>query len=123
MEVIIYTHIDNAQKDELVKKISQEIEPGPVMVFNFESLFKMLKTRVSGRFVIVFIISCDDELEVLIKKKSHLFNTPFVLVLTENDESMAQKGLSLQPRYLSYPGYDHDNIAKVLNKMRGKYGK
>ena len=117
MEIIIYTQINNAHKDKLLKEISQIINLTPVMVFDFEILFNFLKSKRSGQVVIVFLISEIEELEFLISNKVNLFNSRIILILPDRDDNFVSKGLSLYPRFHSHVNYGFKDVSAVLNKM------
>jgi hypothetical protein len=80
-------------------------------------LFYQLRSRVSGRAIIVFLISQEEELERLMADRSRLFNTKCIIVLPKNGDELAMKGLALQPRYLGYADSDFSDICRVLEKM------
>ena len=66
MEVIIYSHIDNQQKDKLLKEISQVSGQTSVMVVDLEDLFNLMKSKISAQVIIVFLISCAKVIDVKI---------------------------------------------------------
>lgn len=117
MEIIIYSHPDNSQKDVLLKRISHHTHPLPVMVFDFDGLFRLLKSRLSGQYIVVFLISSDDELKRLGSRRSSLFNTHFIIVVPDSDDLLASKAISLQPRYLARMNHTFNDVCAVLNKM------
>lgn len=121
MEIIIYSQPDNPQKDTLLKNLSEFIKPVPIMAFDFEGLFCQLRSKVSGRAIIIFLISHEEELERLMADRSRLFNTKCIIVLPENGDDLAMKGLALQPRYLGYANSDFSDICRVLEKMINKH--
>ena len=117
MEIIIYTHIDNAQKDTLLKKISQVSNMKPVMVFDLKSLFNLMKSKISRQVIIVFLISSAEEFEHLDLNREYLSNTQCIIILPNSEETMVSKALSLYPRYLAYINEGFEDVCAVLNKM------
>ena len=117
MEIIIYSDRDNPQKETLLKEISQVSNLTYVMTFDLESLFHLVKSKVSDQVVIVFLISHEKELETLISNRVRLFNSRYILTLTNEEESLTSKALLLYPRYLAYTGYGFKDVAAVLDKM------
>jgi hypothetical protein len=120
METIIYTNPDNAQKDCLLKEVSQVI-PVPIMVFDFKNLFGILKSKLSGQVLVAFNISDAQELEHLRSNKHYLFNTRYIIILPSREESLISKALSLYPRYLAHTDYRLKDVAAVLKKMNQNY--
>lgn len=121
MEVIIYSHADNCQKDILLKQISQTVQPKPIVLYSFKGLFQLLKSKVSGAAIIVFLITSENEVDTLISCRSHLFNTKYIIILPSDKEPLTSKALSLHPSYLNYMNQDYTNVGRVLNKMIQKY--
>lgn len=117
MEMIIYAHANHPGKDILLKQIAGSTHLTPVMVFDFDGLFQLLKTTISGKVIIVFLISSESELDHLIANRARLFNIRFIIILPGTGEALTGKGLSLQPRYLGYPTRDHSDVCTVLEKM------
>lgn len=123
MDLIIYSHPNHPEKQDLLKKISGTAASPPVMMFDLDGLFRQLRSRVSGRVIIVFLISFGEELDRLLADRSSLFNTRYIIVLPENREDLASKGLALQPRYLGYGRRDFPDVCDVLKKMIQTYGR
>ena len=117
MEVIIYSKNDNPQKDKLIREVSQISNLTYVMTFDFKNLFSLVKSKISNQIVIVFLISSSKELEYLISNREYLFNSRFILILLEEEESSVSKALSLSPRYLAHTGYGFKDVAAVIDKM------
>lgn len=117
MEIILYTHVDNTQKDKLIKKISRFTNLTPVMVFDFKSLLNIIKRRISAQIIIIFLISSHEELDDLIVNKSCLFNTRSIIILPDNREMLSSKALSLHPKYIAHDNHDFCDVCAVLNKM------
>jgi len=117
MKIIIYTQIKNEQKEILLEQIVQNTGMVPVMVFDLDGLFQMLKTKISGEYTIVFQIACQSELETLRNNEIRLFNTRFIIILPCDDEDMSLSALSLQPKYLCCPDHGYEDVGRVLNKM------
>ncbi len=118
MKIIIYTQIKNKQKENLLEQISQDTGIVPVMVFDLEGLFTMLKSKVSGEYTIVFQISCQSELDTLIKNRICLFNTRFIIIVPSHDDEMNLKALSLQPKYVGCQDYGYADVSRVLIRLR-----
>ncbi len=117
MEIVIYTDINNLQKDTLAKTISQSTSLIPVMVFDLEGLFNQIRLKFSGYIVIVFLISSAAELEHLDSHRDHLFNTRYIIILPKSEEILMSKALSLYPRYLAQMNHEFKDVCEVLNKM------
>lgn len=117
MEIIIYTQKDNPQKDTLLKRISQVSNLTYVMAFDFDNLFRLVKSKVSDQVIIVFFISSAKELDFLILNRRHLFNSRYILILPSEEESIVSKGLSLYPRYIAHRAYGFKDVAAILDKM------
>ena len=117
MEIIIYSQIDNPQKDKLLREISQVKSLTHVMAFDFKDLFRLVKSKISDQVIIVFLISSAEELEFLISHKDRLFNSRYILILLNEEESIISKGFSLFPKYLTNADYEFTDVAAVLDKM------
>lgn len=117
MEIIIYSHGDNPQKDKLLKEVSQVSNLTYVMASDFKSLFSLVKSKISDQVVIVFLISLDKELEFLISNRMHLFNSRYIIILPNEEERIISIGFSLSPRYLAHTGYGFKDVAAVLENM------
>lgn len=117
MDVIIYADPDNPEKDVLLKQVSLMIPRAPVMVFSIRGLFTLLKSRVSGEIIVVFLISSEDELDTLARDRPNFFNTRHVIILTGHSDSMVSKALALEPRYLEFTNNGYTDIGNVLLKM------
>jgi hypothetical protein len=117
METVIYTHADNALKDTLLNEVAQVVQ-APAMVFNFETLFNWLKSKITDQVVIVFYISSAEELKYLHSHKGRLFNTRYIIILSSRSETSISNALALYPRYLAYEDQGFKDVASVLNKMR-----
>ncbi len=117
MEILIYSRIENSQKDTFLKKISQVCNIMPVMVFEFKALFKLMKLRKRADQLIVFFISSHRELDFLDSNRGYLSNTRYIIILPNDEEAMVSRALSLYPRYLSYSHHNFEDVCAVLNKM------
>jgi len=117
MEIIIYSDKDNLYKDTLIKEVSQVSNLTYVVAFDFERLFRLVKLKVSDQVVIVFLISSVKELTFLSSNRAHLFNSRYILILPNEEESLISMGFSLFPRYLAHTGYGFKDVAAVLEKM------
>lgn len=117
MEVIVFAHPDNAQKDVLLKQVSQITHSTPVMVSDFKGLVNALKFKITEQVIIVFLISSGKELITLGSKRSCLFNTQHIIILPDHGDEMASKALSLYPRYLTYMSNGFKDVGHVVNKM------
>ncbi len=117
MEVIIYTDIDAAQKDSLIKKTSRVSDLTPLIVCDFNSLLHLLKSKISGKVIIVFLISSMEELDRLVHYKSDIINTQYIIILPNQEEALTSKALSLYPRYLAHKNHGFEDVCAVLNKM------
>jgi hypothetical protein len=123
MDVIIYSHPDNSKKNKLLKKISELIHPEPVMILDLDRLFHLLRSKMSGRVIVLFLISFDQELDRLLDYRSSLFNIKLIIILPASGEVMASKGLSLKPRYLSYEQPEFWDVCSALKKMVKTYSR
>jgi len=118
MQVIIYAHPENGKKEDLLKKIFQEVTSKSVMVFDLESLFDLLRLKISEQMiVIVSLISTEREIGVLSAATSFFFNARHIIILSDNKNDLTSKALSLQPSYLSYLDSGFEDVCAVLNKM------
>jgi len=117
MKIIIYTQKDNTHKDDLFKKVSQVTDLTPVMVFDFEGLLSAMRSKIYGKVIIVFLISFERELELLISNRKWLSNTRHIIILPNNEKTLVSKALSLYPRYLSQSSHGFKDVCAVLNKM------
>ena len=117
MDVVIYTDPDNPEKDILLKQVSPMIPTAPVMVFSIKGLFQLLKYRVSGEIIVVFLISSEDELDTLARDRPNLFNTRHIIILPGHRDTMVSKALALEPRYLEFTTHGYVDIGNVLMKM------
>ena len=117
MEVIIYSQNDNPQKNRLIREVSQIPDLTYAMTFDFKNLFRLVKSKISDQVVIIFLISSSKELEYLISNREYLFNSRFILILLDEEESLISKALSLSPRYLAHTGYGFTDVAAVIDKM------
>ena len=116
MEILVFSNRDNRQKDLLLKEISQIPNLKYRMNFDFDTLFETITFKASD-VVIVFLISFEDELDFLISTKRRFFNSRFILILPDTDETIVSKGLSLHPRYLAQKDQGFRDVAAVLDKM------
>ena len=123
MDVIIYSHPDNSKKNKLLKKISEFIHPEPVMILDLDRLFHLLKSKMSGRVIVLFLIRFDQELDRLLDYRSILFNIKLIIILPTNGDVMAAKGLSMKPRYLSYEQPEFWDVCAALKKMVKTYSR
>ncbi len=119
MEIIVYTQFDNVKKNELQSEIYNATNLGPIMVFNFKILFKLLKQKISEEVIIVFLISSVDELDFLISNKEKLFHSRFILILPNDEEDLTSKGLSLYPRYID-TRHSFKDVSAILDNMINK---
>jgi len=117
MEIIIYAHMDNAQKDALLKKASRVSNLIPVMVFDLKDLFHLMKKKLSRQIIMVFLISSKKELEYLDSNRIYLSNTRHIIILPNDEKTLASKALSLYPRYLAYMNHGFSDVCAVLDKM------
>jgi hypothetical protein len=117
MEVIIYTDINNEQKDKLLKETSKVSGLVPVMVFDPPGLANLLKSRVSGKVIVVFLIASISEFEIFDSEKQLLLNTPYIFVLSSSDEKLILKAQSLNPKYLAHSINGLKDVCAVLDKM------
>ncbi len=122
MEVVIYAHPDNKKKEVLLKKIFQDVTSKPVMVFDFERLFDLLRGKRSEWVIIVSLISNETEIEVLSSAVSFIFNARHIIILPDNRDDLTSKALSLQPSYISYSGAGFGDVCAVLNKIIRAHG-
>ena len=121
MEVVIYAHPDNKKKEDLLKMIFHKVTSKSVMVFDFERLFELLRGKLSGQLIFVFLISNENEIEVLMASRSSFFNSRTIIILPDNQDDMTQKALSLQPSYIAYINYGFEDVCDVLNKIMGNH--
>jgi hypothetical protein len=116
MEIIVYTQFDNVKKNKLQSEIYNATNLGPIMVFDFKILFKLLKQKISEEVIIVFLISSVDELDFLISNKEKLFHSRFILILLNDEEDLTSKGLSLYPRYIDIR-HAFKEVSAILDNM------
>ena len=121
MEVVIYAHPDNKKKEDLLKMIFHKVTSKPVMIFDFERLFDLLRGKISGQLIFVFLISNENEIEVLMAARSSFFNSRTIIILPDNQNDMTQKALSLQPSYIAYINDGFEDVCAVLNKIMWNY--
>ena len=117
MEIIIYAQTENSQSKKLQSEIMKTSDIQPIIVFDFKSLFNVLRNHLSGEVIIVFLISFEEELDFLISSKKQLFNSRNILILPNKEKKFISKGLSLYPRYIAHPSHDLKDVSLVLNKM------
>lgn len=117
MQIILYSHTSNTQKNRLQKVIAQATGQTPDLVFDFDSLFTTIKLKMSEQLILILLISSIEELDFLCSDKVRLFNSPVILILPDEEESSISKGLSLYPRYLAHSSRDFKDVTAVLNKM------
>jgi len=117
MEIILYAHAANTQKDRLQKKIVQATGQAPDLVCDFDSLFKTIKLKISEHVIIIFLITSVEELDFLNSNAARLFNSRLILILPDEKDSSISKGLHLYPRYIAYMSHDFKDVCAVLNKM------
>ena len=117
MEIVLYTDIDNSQKENLIKEIYRGAGLSPIMTFDFESLFNFIKLKRRGRVVILFLISSTEELAQLNAFRTHLTRLRFILILTGDAENLIEEGFNLYPRYLAYTNYGFRDVSAVLKQM------
>jgi hypothetical protein len=123
MDLMIYSHPDHPRKQDLSQKIAGAVSPAPVMVFDLDGLFRQLRSRVSGRVIVIFLIRSGEELDRLMADRSRLLNTRYIIVLPDHNDDLASRGLALQPRYLGYDTPDFSDVCEVLKKMIKTYGR
>ncbi|MFO7752447.1 MAG: hypothetical protein R6V41_04940 [Desulfobacteraceae bacterium] len=116
MEIIVFSNRDNTQKDLLLKEISQIPNLDYRMNFDLDTLFETVKFKASDA-VFVFLITFEEELDLLISNKRRFFNARFILILSDTEKTLVSKGLSLHPRYLAQTDYGFRDVAAVLDKM------
>ncbi|CCK82275.1 hypothetical protein [Desulfobacula toluolica] len=117
MDIIIYSDAGNTQKDKLEKEIYHVCNIMPVMVFDFKSFFNVIKSRLYGQYIVVFLIKSAEELEFLYSNKQKLFSSQYILILPNEDKQLIKKGLLLYPRYLAFACHGFKDMSAVLNKM------
>ena len=117
METIIYTQSENRQSQKLQNEILRTSSVQPVMVNDFEGLFKSLWHRISGEVIIVFLVSSENELDLLISNREKLLNSRYILILPSGADDLISKGLSLYPRYLSSTSDGFMDVAAVVRKL------
>lgn len=122
MDIIIYSQPDNLHKTALLKKVSEFIHISPVMVFDLDGLFQLLRSKISGKVIVLFLITTEKELDRMRTDRAYLFNTKFIIVLPEKGKDIEARGLFLQPRYLGYVQDGFFDVCSVLKKMIEKYG-
>ncbi|MFO7752352.1 MAG: hypothetical protein R6V41_04450 [Desulfobacteraceae bacterium] len=86
------------------------------MIFDLDTLLETVKFKTSN-VVIIFLISIEEELDVLISNKRRFFNSRFIVILPGTENTLVSKGLSLHPRYLAQTDYGFRDVAAVLDKM------
>jgi len=123
MDIIIYSHPDNPKKNKLLKKISEFIHPEPVMILDLDRLFHLLRSKMSGRVIVLFLIRFDQELDRLLDYRSSLFNIKSIIILPTNGDVMAAKGLSMKPRYLSYEQPEFWDVCSAVKKLLKTYSR
>jgi hypothetical protein len=121
MEIIIYAHKENDQKDKLQKKISQVSNTTPAIAFDFEDLFNLMRSKISGYVIIVFLISSAKELEFLDSNRKYLTNTRYIIILPNGEDTLVFSALSLYPRYLAHTHHNFNDVSAVLGKMIQNY--
>jgi hypothetical protein len=117
MDTIIYTKIENTKKEMLLKEVSKTSNIAPAMVFDFKGLFNLLRSKISGYVIIIFLISSMEELEYLDSKRDYLSTTRYIIILPDGEKKLVSKALSLYPRYLAYANEGFKDVSAVLNKM------
>ena len=116
MEVIVFSNRDNSLKTLLLEEISHVPDLKYRMIFDFDALFETAPFKLSD-VVMVFLISFEHELDLLISNKRRLFHSRVVLILPDAEKTMVSKGLSLRPRYMAQWSDRFKDVAAVLNKM------
>ncbi len=117
MEFVFYARQTNHQKEILLKKIIQITKQTPDLACDFDALFKIIKQKISEPVIIIFLISCAEELDFLSANKALLFNSRLIVILPDEKESSISKGFSLIPRYIAYMSHDFKDVSAVLKKM------
>ncbi len=117
MEVIVYTNSENQNRKRLENEIAIISNLKPLVALDFNNLFDILRQKISGEVIIVFLITIEDELDFLISNRDKLFNSLYLIILPDRVENLVTKGLSLYPRYLADPNHKFRDVCAVLNKM------
>lgn len=117
MEVIVCASFQNELTTELSDKISLYVTANLISVFSFKSFFDLMRSKVAGHIIIVFMISSLEELDHLSANRQHLKNATYVFILIEDNPSMISTALSLYPRYIAFIQDGFDDVCMVLAKL------
>ena len=123
MQIIIYTDVNNSQNFILLKEISKIANSTSAVVFDFDSLFNLLKSKISDDVVIAFHISFLKELQYLDLNRVYLSNTRYIIILSNENEELTSIALSLHPRYLTYSNQGFHDVTAVLNKINQNFAR
>jgi len=118
MEIIVNMGKKDARGISLLDAISQQIGVKPTETFGLESFCKLMKSRISGQVIAVFLITSSQELEQMIARQSSLGNAKNIIILEKDFHILMPKALSLKPSFItSVNNGFFDDVCAVLRKM------
>ena len=117
MEVVIYNKEGSSGPALLHGMVERVTGRRPVNAYSLDELFGILKSRVSGEMIIIFVIRAESELDALTVRKSKLLDSRIIIVLPEEEGDLTAKALTLHPRYMGYGNGGYADVGAVLSKM------
>ena len=117
MEVVIYNKENESGSAPLYGLVEEVTGRNPVKVCSLDGLFDVLKSRISGEIIIVFVVRAEDELDALQAQKSKLLDARIIIILPEEGCQFVEKAMALHPRYTGYGTGNYTDVGAVLSKM------
>lgn len=117
MEVIVNMDEKDDAGVSLLNAITRHIGVNSTETFGLDCFCKLMRSRISGQVIVVFLIASLQELEKLVDRRIYLGNAKIIIILKKDFHALMPVALSLHPRFITSVSNGFDEVCAVLSKI------